>query len=109
MLSAQRAENPESYDGESDSMRAYLFAKSKADEALRASDLDYTIVRPGTLTNQPGAGAVEAAPIIGRRGEIARADVAAVMAATLELGNTVGKTFDLLSGETPIGEALLAL
>ena len=109
MLSAQRAEDPGSYDGDSESMRAYLFAKSKADEALRASGLDYTIVRPGTLTNQPGAGTVDAAPIIGRRGEIARADVAAVMAATLELGNTVGKTFDLLSGGTPIGEALLAL
>ncbi len=109
MLSAQRAEDPGSYDGESESMRAYLLAKARADDALRASGLDYTIVRPGTLTNEPGAGTVEAAPIIGRRGEITRADVAEVIAATLELGNTVGKTFDLLSGKTPIREALLAL
>lgn len=109
MLSAQRAGDPESYDGDSDSMRTYLLAKARADDALRASGLDYTIVRPGLLTNQPGAGTIEAAPIIGRRGEITRADVAAVMAATLELGNTVGKTFDLLSGGTPIREALLAL
>ena len=109
MLSAQRAEDPESYDGDSDSMRAYLLAKARADDALRASGLDYTIVRPGTLTNEPGAGRVEAAPVIARRGEITRADVAEVMAATLELANTVGKTFDLLSGETPIREALLAL
>ncbi len=109
MLSAIRAENPESYDGDSDSMRAYLFAKSKADEVLRASGLDYTIVRPGTLTDEPPTGRVEIAPIMDHSGTITRADVAAVMATTLELGNTVGNTFDLLAGETPIREALLAL
>jgi uncharacterized protein YbjT (DUF2867 family) len=90
-------------------MRAYLFAKSKADEMLRASGLDYTIVRPGTLTDEPPTGRVEIAPIMDHGGTISRADVAAVMATTLELGNTAGKTFDLLSGETPIREALLAL
>ena len=90
-------------------MRAYLYAKSKADEVLRASGLDYTIVRPGRLTDGPPTGRVEIAPIMGRNGTITRADVAAVMAATLERGNTVGRTFDLLAGETPINEALIAL
>ena len=109
MLSAINAENPASYDGESDPMRAYLFAKSQADEVLRASGLDYTIVRPGRLTDEPPTGRVEIAPIMGHSGTITRADVAAVMAATVELDNTVGKTFDLLAGETPLGEALRGL
>lgn len=109
MLSAITAENPQAYDGDSDSMRAYLFAKSKADEVLRASGLDYTIVRPGRLTDEPPSGRVEIAPIMDHGGTITRADVAAVMAATLERGNTVGRTFDLLAGETPINEALVAL
>lgn len=109
MLSAINAENPAAYDGDSDSMRVYLVAKSKADGELRASGLDYTIVRPGRLTDGPATGRVEIAPIMGRSGTITRADVAAVMAATLEFGNTVGATFDLLAGETPIGEALRAV
>ena len=109
MLSAQRAGNPGAYDGDSESMRAYLLAKARADDALRSSGLDYTIVRPGTLTDEPGTGTVEAAPIIGRRGAITRADVAEVMADAFEIDNTVGKTFDLLAGDTPIREALLAL
>jgi uncharacterized protein YbjT (DUF2867 family) len=109
MLSAISAENPGAYDGDSDSMRVYLFAKAKADEVLRASGLDYTIVRPGRLTDEPPTGRVEIAPILDHGGSITRADVAAVMAATLELGNTLGKTFDLLAGETAIREALLAV
>lgn len=109
MLSAINAENPASYDGDSDSMRVYLLAKSKADEVLRASGLDYTIVRPGRLTNAPATGRVEITPIMGHSGTITRADVAAVIAATLDLSNTVGATFDLLAGETLIGEALRAL
>ena len=109
MLSAISAKNPGAYDGDSDSMRVYLFAKAKADEVLRASGLDYTIVRPGRLTDEPPTGRVEIAPILDHGGSITRADVAAVMAATLELGNTLGKTFDLLAGETAIREALLAV
>ena len=109
MLSAITAENPHAYDGDSDSMRAYLFAKSKADQVLRASGLDYTIVRPGRLTDGPPTGRVEIAPIMGRNGTITRADVAAILAATVERGNTVGRTFDLLAGETAINEALLAV
>lgn len=109
MLSAISAENPGAYNGDSDSMRVYLFAKAKADEVLRASGLDYTIVRPGRLTDEPPTGRVEIAPILDHGGSITRADVAAVMAATLELGNTLGKTFDLLAGETAIREALLAV
>jgi uncharacterized protein YbjT (DUF2867 family) len=87
---------------------AYLRAKFEADEALRASGLDYTIVRPGGLTDDPGTGLVSAAEHLGR-GQIPRADVAAVFATCLEAPATIGKTFDLLSGETPIPEALASL
>ena len=90
-------------------MRPYLRAKAKADEALRESGLDYTIIRPGSLTNEPGTGRVDAAELLGRRGKIPREDVARAIVVTLEIQSTVGKTFELLSGENPIERALKAL
>jgi len=86
----------------------YLRAKSEADRALAASGLDYTIVRPGRLTDDPGSGRVNVAPRL-ERGSISRPDVAAVLLACLDIENTIGREFDLLSGETPIEEALAAL
>jgi uncharacterized protein YbjT (DUF2867 family) len=90
-------------------MRAYLQAKADADAAVRDSDLDFTIVRPGGLTDDPGTGRVEAAPSLGRRGSIARADTAAVLLAALDTPSTIGRTFEVLEGETPIAEAVAAL
>src|SRR5918998_3495408 len=90
----------------SEAMRPYLRAKARADERLRDSGLDYTIVRPGRLTDEEGTGRVEAAEHLGRRGEIPREDVAHTLAAALENPNTSGKTFEVLAGETPIEEAL---
>jgi len=90
----------------SEAMQPYLFAKARADQALQESGLDYTIVRPGSLTNDPGTGRVEIAPSLGKRGEIPREDVASTIVATLERQNTFGKTFEVLSGDTPIEEAL---
>jgi nucleoside-diphosphate-sugar epimerase len=87
---------------------AYLRAKAGADEALRASGLDYTIVRPGGLTDDPGTGLVRVAERLDR-GQIPRADVAAVFLACLDEPGTIGKSFDLIEGETPIVEALAAL
>jgi len=87
---------------------AYLRAKAGADEALRASGLDYTIVRPGGLTDDPGTGLVRIAERLDR-GQIPRADVAAVLLACLDEPRTIGKSFDLIGGETPIAEALAAL
>jgi hypothetical protein len=52
---------------------------------------------------------VEAAADIGRYGRVPRDDVAATLVGCLDEPNTIGKTFDLLSGETPIAEALAAL
>jgi uncharacterized protein YbjT (DUF2867 family) len=84
---------------------AYLRAKFEADEALRTSGLDYTVVRPGGLTDDDGTGLVTIAEST-ERGEIPRADVAAVLVACLDDDGTVGKSFDLVGGETPVGEAL---
>jgi uncharacterized protein YbjT (DUF2867 family) len=106
MVSAMGAADPEAG---SEAMQPYLFAKAQADQALQESGLDYTIVRPGSLTDETGTGTVEAAPSLGRRGEIPREDVARTLVVTLEKENTFGKTFEVLSGETPIEEALTDL
>jgi uncharacterized protein YbjT (DUF2867 family) len=87
-------------------MRTYLQAKADADTAVRDSGLDFTIVRPGGLTDDPGTGRVEAAPSLGRRGSITRADTAAVLLAALDTPSTIGRTFEVLEGETPIAEAI---
>jgi uncharacterized protein YbjT (DUF2867 family) len=106
MLSAMGAGDPE---GGSEAMRPYLRAKARADERLRSSGLDYSIIRPGSLTEDGGTGTIEAAERLGRRGEIPREDVALTFAAALDNENTYHKTFDILSGETPIPEALARL
>jgi uncharacterized protein YbjT (DUF2867 family) len=84
---------------------AYLQAKFEADEAVRASGLDYTVVRPGALTDDPGTGLVTIAEDTGR-GKVPRADVAAVFVACLDTPSTIGQSFDLISGTTPIPDAL---
>ena len=89
-----------------ESMRPYQEAKAAADEAVRESGLDFTIVRPGMLTNDPGTGLVDAAPSLGRRGSIPRDDVAAVLLAVLDAPSTISMTFELLSGDTPVDEAV---
>ena len=106
MISAMGVGNPSSWSGQ---MRPYYDAKAGADEALISSGLDYTIVRPGSLTNEPGTGLVDIAPKLERRGQVPRDDVAAVLLASIDAVNTAGKAFDLLSGQTPISEALGAV
>lgn len=84
---------------------AYIRAKSEADANVRArSGLQTTIVRPGRLTDEPGTGRVQVAESTGR-GDIPRADVAAVLLAVLDSPATAGRTFELISGDTPIAEA----
>ena len=106
MVSAIGAADPEAG---SEAMQPYLFAKAQADQALQESGLDYTIVRPGSLTDEAGTGTVEAAPSLSRRGQIPREDVARTLVVTLEKENTFGKTFEVLSGDTPVEEALTDL
>ena len=84
----------------------YLRAKGQADLKLTQSGLSYTIVRPGRLTDAPATGAVDTS---GGRGEIPRADVAAILAEVLDTPGTAGVTFDVNSGDTPIPDAVGAL
>lgn len=86
----------------------YLRAKAKADRELEASGLDYTIVRPGSLTDESPTGLITTGDRL-ERGEIPRADVVAVLAAVLVADNAIGKTFEVVSGETPIEAAVAAL
>ena len=92
-----------------EAMRPYLLAKKEADDALMASGLDWTIVRPGRLTDDPGTGTVDAARALGRRGEITRDDTALVLAEVLERPGLARVGFDVLEGPTPVAAALDAL
>jgi uncharacterized protein YbjT (DUF2867 family) len=86
----------------------YLRAKGEADEAVRASGLDYTVIRPGGLTDDPGHGRISLAPEL-PRGSISRADVAATLAVVLDAQDAIGKTLDLIEGNTPIADAVAAV
>ena len=84
---------------------AYVEAKRDADAALRASGLDWTIVRPGRLTDDPATGLVTLGPEVGR-GDVTRADVAAVVAAVVDEPASVAAVWDLVGGATPVAEAV---
>jgi uncharacterized protein YbjT (DUF2867 family) len=105
MVSAIGADHPEQASGP---MRPYLEAKAEADRALVASGLDHTIVRPGGLTDDPGTGLVTVGDALDY-GQVTRDDVAAVLLATLDVPNAIGKSFVLLNGETSIDEAIRGL
>ncbi|REJ91432.1 MAG: SDR family NAD(P)-dependent oxidoreductase [Planctomycetota bacterium] len=104
MISAMNAEEPR---GE-EVFRTYLRAKAEADEALRQSGLDWTIVRPGRLTNDPPTGLVRLAAQL-PRAEIPRADVAEVLACVLEAPRMTGWQFDVTSGDEEVAAALRRL
>ena len=88
--------------------KAYVEAKRDADAALRESDLDWTILRPGRLTDDPATGLVSLGPDVSR-GDVTRADVAAVLVAVLDTPATIGKQWGLVGGDTPVERAIAAL
>jgi len=100
-VSAMNAEEPRG----DEVFQTYLTAKAEADQVLRSSGLDYTIVRPGRLTNDPGCGLVSVGARL-PRGEIPRADVAVVIAHVLDTPATIGCQFDVTSGDQAIAEAV---
>lgn len=103
MVSAIQAHNRESW--KNSPIRPYFTAKHYADRELMRSNLNYTIVRPGGLTNDPGTGMVEAKENL-ERSTIPREDVARTVVAALKEENTYRRSFDLISGNTPVEAAL---
>jgi len=104
MLSSMGADDPESGP---EALRDYLIAKAEADEYLRNSGLDYTIVRPGELTNEPGTGEIRAGEGLDPGdGAIPREDVARTLVAAIDFEPVFGETFEILSGEESIEAAL---
>jgi uncharacterized protein YbjT (DUF2867 family) len=91
-----------------DTFAAYLRAKGRADAELERSGLDYTIVRPTRLTDEPGSGTVRLGEGIERE-PISRDDVAAILAAALVTPAAIGKRFEAAGGDTPIEDAVAAL
>jgi nucleoside-diphosphate-sugar epimerase len=102
IISSVGAEDPP--DGD-DVFSVYLQAKAQADAAVQASDRDWTIVRPGRLTDAPGTERVriDLEPF---RGEVPRADVAAVLDGLLARSILVNRILYVNAGETPVTEAL---
>jgi uncharacterized protein YbjT (DUF2867 family) len=101
MVSAAGADDPD----RSPRIRHYMVAKAIADGYLRQSGLDFTILRPATLTDDPATGRILVGPDLGR-GQITRADFAATIVATLDMPRTVGKTLEILNDGIPVLEAL---
>jgi nucleoside-diphosphate-sugar epimerase len=105
IVSSVGAENPPEGD---DGFSVYVRAKAEADEAVRASDREWTIVRPGRLSDEPGSGRVkiDSEPF---RGEVARDDVADVIARLLSDSRFSGKVLYVNGGEAPVEQALGAI
>ena len=85
---------------------AYLTAKKAAEEAIQESGLDWTILRPGQLTDEPGTGRVLLAPPPVERAEVTRDDTAAVLVALLDTPTTAGRILELRAGDTGISDAV---
>jgi uncharacterized protein YbjT (DUF2867 family) len=106
MISAMGADAGTPDDAADEVFVAYLRAKGAADDEIRSrAALSVTIVRPGRLTDDPPTGRVTIAERT-ERGAVPRADVAAVIVSVLDAPHTEGRTFDLISGDTPIADAL---
>jgi len=99
MISSRGAADPQSGR---EPLRPYLVAKHFADEYLRQSALDETILRPTRLTDEPGTGRVAT----DEGGPIPRADVAQAVVACLRDTSTVGRAIELYGGDTSIEEAV---
>ncbi|MBB6120968.1 SDR family oxidoreductase [Nocardiopsis algeriensis] len=107
-ISAIGVDNPLP-EGSEEVWAAYVEAKRAADADLRERtlELDWTILRPGALTDDPGTGKVDLGEEVGRD-SVTRDDVAAVIVALLDEPGTVGKVLNLVNGETPVVEAVRA-
>ncbi|HET7414220.1 MAG TPA: SDR family oxidoreductase [Arthrobacter sp.] len=106
-ISAISVEEPVAADA-SEQWKAYVEAKRDADDELKTTSLDWTILRPGGLTDEAGSGKIQLAEKL-ERGQIPREDVAATIIAVLDEPGSAGKVWELVGGETPIAEAVRSL
>ncbi|MGB5980537.1 MAG: SDR family oxidoreductase [Nonlabens sp.] len=102
MLSSMGADNPQ----EADDLKDYLQAKHKADEHLKNSGLNYSIVRPGSLTDDELTNTITLSKKLDEMGEISRENVAQTLVHTLNDDVANGETFEIIKGDTLIGKAL---
>jgi uncharacterized protein YbjT (DUF2867 family) len=94
------------HSGSDEVWGAYITAKTAAEADLRARDLDWTILRPGGLTDAPATGKIRLAPPPLPSGTVPRADVAAVIVALLDHPGTRHQTLELVGGDTPVAAAM---
>lgn len=106
MVSSIGSDAPESVDA--GAFQVYLYAKGGADADLRTRDLDWTIVRPGMLTDDAPTGQVTINPDQQRQ-PITRGDVAHTLAQVLTSGHAIRETFVVVNGATPVDEAVASL
>lgn len=106
-ISAMSVDKPLAADA-GDVWTAYVEAKRDADVALRASSLDWTIIRPGALTDDEPTGSITLGEDVGR-GQIPRADVAALLTAVIADDRTIGKQWEAVSGSDAIVDAISAM
>ncbi|MBY8874988.1 NAD(P)H-binding protein [Micromonospora sp. PLK6-60] len=93
--------------GSDDVWAAYLTAKKAAEDDVRGRDLDWTVLRPGRLTDDPPTGRITLAPHV-EPGAVTRTDVARVLVALLYHPGTAGAVLELVGGDTPIADAVAA-
>lgn len=105
MLSAMNTDNPSKVP----ELEHYLKAKKVADDYLRESGLNYTIVQPGRLTDDLGLAKVKVAKKLNERGEISRDDVAFILVMSLADPLVKNMSFEALEGEESIKSALIEL
>ncbi|WP_158974428.1 SDR family oxidoreductase [Cellulophaga sp. L1A9] len=102
MLSSMGADQPE----KAEKLKDYLKAKHNADVYLKDSGLNFAIVRPGSLTDNKGIGKIALSEHLSQEGSISRDDVAQTLVRALHDDVANNKTFEILEGETLIGQAL---
>jgi len=106
LVSAMGTDHPERV---APSLRPLLQAKREAEKALAGSGMAWTVLRPGSLTDQPGSGRVRLGESLDAHGSVPRADVARVAVSAVRLGVADGRCLELLAGDIPIEEALQGL
>jgi len=105
IISAAGTEDPPDSD---DGLSIYLRAKADADAAVQSSDLQWTILRPGPLSDDPGTGRVRVDPTTGR-GTVPRDDVAAALARLLHDERAAHRVLYVNGGDQPLDQALEAV